>query len=157
GEQPVVGGKREDHPLASHVELETVRRHAAPIGEIPAGQRRDRLVFGGADGTCQQRATPVSAYHPGGVFRYALPAANTCDALAVADVVRHHEIVAQLDTGLDRSVDQHLVERGAAGSVAGGNAVDYEIPTGQPGITHVEGDAGGRRAAGCDDAVEQAP
>src|SRR5262249_15273737 len=54
GRQSIVGRERKNHIAITEIHFETIEADAAPIGEVPASQRRSLHVHKGPDSACQR-------------------------------------------------------------------------------------------------------
>src|SRR5882672_12765657 len=123
-----------DGPFAPFVKLQAIEGHAAPVGEIPAGDGRGDFVFCCPDGTGEVGAAAVGSHRNGGALRYSRPAraiaaADAGYVISVACVFLGCESVPQLNTRLKRAIDEQVIERNAPRAVARRNATDHQIAT----------------------------
>src|SRR5215469_9477636 len=161
-EQIVVGEKAEDRTVFSHVPLKSFRRHAAPVGEIPAGQRGSLLVGGSAHSTREGRILAICPNGHKRVFCAAgtltvIPAANAPNAITVPQTVLHQEIRAELDTSFDRGFYQHLIKLSTSRGISPSHVSHPNVPSDQRKIPEVREMCGEWRAIRCNHLLQKSP
>jgi len=86
-----------------------------------------------------------------------IPAANAGHPISFGEVFFGREALAHLGPCLDGGVEENLVECAPARAITGGDTVKHQLAAHHTEIPGIKGNRRRGRAAGGDDAVEQAP
>ena len=162
--QAIVGGSRRPPTtlVGPHGCREGADVQAAPVGVVHRHARRALVILLGPDGPRQQRVAAVGADdhartvgHRAACWR---PATNAGNPPGVVDQHRlDREALAHLHARLDRSVDQQLVEHGAARAIRDRNPIDRLRRPGDHHRTEVKRVLLDRRAIRRNQPIQQTP
>ena len=159
----VVGRDRRPAPavLGANRGLEPYARQIAPVGVVHRQLRAPLVVLLGLNRLCDEGVFAVGADHYSGALGDALASlcvpANAGHDSIVGEDLLDREALAELDAGLDRGVDQQLVEHRAPRAVSVRDPVDRLRRTGDRQRPEVERVGRHRWASGLLESLQQTP